>query len=173
VQSEKCTVQNCIVFTLISLATCYLLLATYNAEAAPAIAAGELLKNAQRYDARTIIYQGEVIGDMMLRGDFAWMNVWDKTAAIGVFCPQELIGEIEYKGSYRFRGDIISVQGVFHRFCSEHGGDTDIHAEKITLIQRGEELAYPLGPQKIRLSIILPAVAFILVIIYTVIRRFR
>ena len=143
------------------------------AEAVLDVSSEELLKNAEEYDTKTVIYKGEVIGDIMIRQEFAWINVRDKTSAIGVFCPKELVSEIEYKGSYGFSGDVISVKGTFQRFCPEHGGDTDIHAEKITIIKRGEQRFYPLRPQKVKASIILPAIVFVLTIVYLVIRRFR
>ncbi len=142
-------------------------------EAALAVSAKELLENAELYDGKEIIYKGEVIGDIMLRGESAWVNVRDDTGVIGIFCPRDLVGEIKYPGSYQYRGDLVSVRGIFHHSCSQHGGDSDIHAERITLLQQGEPLAHPLEPQKVQASIILSAIVLVLAIIYLIVRRFR
>ncbi len=143
------------------------------AEAAPVISAEELLKEAEKYDGKEVIYKGEVIGDIMIRQDSAWINVRDETGAIGIFCPKELVNEIKHAGSYKFTGDIVSVRGTFHHSCPEHGGDTDIHAERINIIQKGKTISHPLEPNKVKASIILPAIAFVLAIIHLVVRRFR
>ncbi len=113
------------------------------AEAAPVILAEELLKEAEKYDGKEVIYKGEVIGDIMIRRDCAWINVRDETGAIGIFCPKELVNEIKYAGSYRFTGDIVSVRGTFQRSCPEHGGDTDIDGERINIIQNGKTISHP------------------------------
>lgn len=143
------------------------------AYAAPVVSSEELFKEAEKYDGKTVIYKGEVIGDIMVREEFAWINVRDKSGAIGVFCPKEMVGEIKHEGGYWFTGDTVSVWGTFHRSCPEHGGDTDIHAEKITIIQEGRAISHPLDAGKVKASIILPAIALALAIIHLVVRRFR
>lgn len=143
------------------------------AQAAPVVSSEELFKEAEKYDGKTVIYRGEVIGDIMVREEFAWLNVRDKSGAIGVFCPKRMVGEIKYIGGYGFTGDTVSVRGTFHRSCPEHGGDTDIHAEKIGVIQEGRAISHPLDARKVKASIILPAIVFALAIIYLIVRRFR
>jgi len=143
------------------------------AQAAPIVSSEELFKEAEKYDGKTVIYRGEVIGDIMVREEFAWLNVRDKSGAIGVFCPKDMVGEIKHKGGYGFRGDMVSVWGTFHRTCPEHGGDTDIHAEKIAIIQEGQAISHPLDAGKVKASIILLAIVFALAIIHLIVRRFR
>jgi len=170
-QNAKYKIQ--ILIFLISLFTIHYSLFTNIAEAAPVISAEELLKEAEKYDGKEVIYKGEVIGDIMIRRDCAWINVRDETGAIGIFCPKELVNEIKHAGSYRFTGDIVSVRGTFHHSCPEHGGDTDIHAGRINIIQKGKTISHPLEPKKVKASIILPVIAFVLAIIHLVVRRFR
>ncbi|MBN3037854.1 MAG: DNA-binding protein [Candidatus Omnitrophica bacterium] len=140
---------------------------------AATVSSVDLREDSPKYDGQTITFQGEVIGDIIVSGEFVWINVKDQTGAVGVFCPKELVEGIEYKGEYRFSGDIISVKGVFHERCPQHGGDTDIHAQKITLIEKGEQIEHPLNPQKIKASIILPSIVFVLAIIHLIVRKFR
>jgi hypothetical protein len=144
-----------------------------DAEAAPVVSAQELLGSPEKYDGKVVIYKGEAIGDIMGRGDYAWINVRDESKAIGIFCPRDLVGDIKFTGGYKFRGDMVSVRGAFHRFCPEHGGDTDIHAEKIIVIGKGELIAHLIEPEKVKTSITLAAIAFVLAIIHLVARKFR
>ncbi|UCB56694.1 MAG: DNA-binding protein [Candidatus Omnitrophota bacterium] len=157
---------------LILLFSVYFQLSIYDVQAA-AVTAEELVKSPQQYDGKEIVYKGEVIGDVMVRKDFAWINVSDESGVMGIICPKELVEKIKYKGSYAFKGDIISVKGTFRRWCPEHGGDTDIHAEKISIVQEGEAVEHPLDAEKIKMSIILSAIAFALAIIHLITGRFR
>ena len=45
----------------------------------------ELINNAKQYDGKTVNYKGEVIGEVMVRGDYAWLHVNDGTIAIGIW----------------------------------------------------------------------------------------
>ncbi|MCM8792845.1 MAG: hypothetical protein NC898_00005, partial [Candidatus Omnitrophica bacterium] len=53
------------------------------------ISSTELLKNPRDYDGKRIIYEGEVIGDVMERGSFVWVNLKDKKFALGVYLAKE------------------------------------------------------------------------------------
>lgn len=95
---------------------------------APPLSSTELINNAKEYDGKSVVYTGEVIGDVMVRGDFVWVNLNDGENAIGIWLDKETAKEIQFTGSYRAKGDRLEVTGVFHRACIQHGGDLDIHA---------------------------------------------
>ena len=97
----------------------------------------ELINKAKEYDGKSVVYAGEVIGDVMARGDFVWVNVNDGENAIGIWLSREFAGEIQFTGSYRDKGDRLEIAGVFHRGCIQHGGDMDIHAQDIRKISPG------------------------------------
>ena len=101
------------------------------------ISSTELINNAKQYDGKTVTYEGEVIGDIMRRGDYAWINVNDGENAIGIWLKSALTKDIVYTGSYKSKGDRIEVTGIFHRACPEHGGDLDMHAQAINKISSG------------------------------------
>jgi hypothetical protein len=103
----------------------------YTAFAQP-VSSTELINSAKLYDGKTIVYTGEIIGDIMARGDYAWVNVNDGKNAIGVWINKNLIKDIHYMGSYKFKGDVVEVSGIFHRACLQHGGDLDLHAQSLT-----------------------------------------
>ena len=137
----------------------YLALAgAWSASPQAAVPSKELIGDPRAYDGREIAFEGEAIGDPMRRGDFAWVNVLDSYAAIGVFLPASQQRTIENFGSYRRGGDIIRVLGVFHRACPEHGGDMDIHGSSVEAISRGRETPHPVS----RIELVLIPVFFIL-----------
>jgi hypothetical protein len=96
-----------------------------------------LIKNAKELDGKTVVYVGEVIGDIMPRGDFVWVNVNDGKNAIGIWMTKEMTKEIIFSGSYKTTGDLLEVTGIFNKACKEHGGDLDIHALSVKKIDAG------------------------------------
>ena len=102
------------------------------------VSSTELINNAKNYDGKTVAYSGEVIGDIMKRGEYAWVNVSDGQAALGIWLPKDLTRDILYSGSFKFSGDWIEVAGIFQRACPQHGGDLDIHAQALRRISSGK-----------------------------------
>ena len=120
----------------ILLGASYLLLVTA-CYAEEAISSAELINNAKQYDGKAVTYKGEVIGDIMMRGGFAWINVNDGVNAIGIWSNEDLVKDIVYTGNYKSRGDTVEVKGIFHRACLEHGGDLDIHIDGLRKTNSG------------------------------------
>lgn len=117
------------------------------------VSSRDLIENAKRYDNSIVQFQGEVIGDIMQRGDNVWVNIKDGTDAIGIFSKKDLIDKIvRYKGDYNYKGDILVVKGVFHRACPQHGGDLDMHIYEASKIMDGFRT-----PHEIRFSKIVTA----------------
>ncbi len=126
------------------------------AEKAVEVNTAELLDDWERYDGREVIFRGEAIGDIMRRGDSAWITVNDDSysrearleagelgggnSGMGVWLPVEEAEKIETLGRYGTVGDLVEVRGVFNADCLEHGGDFDIHASSLVVIYPGREL---------------------------------
>lgn len=119
------------------------------------VSSSEMINNAKLYDGKVVTYTGEVIGDIMARSDYAWMNVNDGKNAIGIWLKASLAEDISYTGSYKSIGDVVEISGVFHHACPEHGGDLDIHAISIRKIATGRLIQERLNQGKKRFSIIL------------------
>jgi hypothetical protein len=134
------------------------------------ISSTELINNAKLYDEKTVAYAGEVIGDVMARGEFSWVNLNDGQNAIGIWMLERLSKEIFYSGSYKARGDIIEVVGVFHRACPEHGGDLDIHAQGLRKISPGRELAEKLNTSKKNFALVLLGILCLVLILRRLIK---
>lgn len=122
---------------------------------ASTVSGNELVENAKQYNGKLIEYEGEVIGDIMKRGDHAWLNVNDGQRAIGIWASEKQINDIKYLGDYNHIGDKIMVTGFFQRACGQHGGDLDIHALKLIILEQGHEVKHPVSQWKITLAIIL------------------
>ena len=97
-----------------------------------------LVENGKTYDEQVVEIQGEAIGDILVRGQNAWMNVLAKDGnAIGILCSKEQAQQIKILGNYKNRGDEVLVTGTFYRFMKEQSGETSIKAQSITIIRSG------------------------------------
>jgi len=128
----------------------------------------DLINYAKQYDGKTISYKGEVIGDVMIRGDFAWLHVNDGIMAIGIWAPKAMIQDIRYAGDYQKKGDIVEVSGTFHRSCREHGGDLDIHASEIKKLTPGSPVIQPISRKKIQVG----TYSFIAVLLFYALKKY-
>lgn len=128
----------------------------------------DLLNNAKQYDGKAVSYKGEVIGDVMIRGDYAWLHVNDGIVAIGIWAPKTIIQDIRYAGNYHEKGDIVEVSGIFHRSCLEHGGDLDIHASEIKKVISGSPVIEPISRKKVYIG----AYSLILVLLFLALKKF-
>ena len=138
---------------------------------AAALAEGEsvnsndLIDRAKDYDNQTIVYEGEVLGDILYRGDYAWLAVFDGSNTIGVYVTKTQADSISLVGGYGMRGDTVRISGVFHRACAEHGGDLDIHADTVTILEAGAPVAMPISRVVVALAALLPLPAAALLLL--------
>jgi hypothetical protein len=139
--------------------------------AAATVSSSELIAHAGQYNGQTVLYSGEVIGDVMARGDHAWINLYDGKNAIGVWVSLDLANKIRHTGSYRSLGDKIEIAGVFNRACVEHGADLDIHGQGLRIISEGRQLSHLFDINKRNSVVILLGVIFILWILTLFLRR--
>lgn len=138
----------------------------------------ELVEQPKEFDGTNITFAGEAIGEAMVRGDMAWLHINDDAyyvenveegaqlggynSGMAVWLPADLADGIEYFGDYKHEGDIIEVEGVFNAACAEHGGDMDIHATALDVIEVGHEVVDEVKPQKVVWAVGLALVALAL-----------
>ena len=125
----------------------------------------DLIDHAKDYDNKIVVYEGEVLGDILYRADHAWLAVSDGSNTIGIYVTAEQAKQISVVGGYGKRGDTIRVEGIFHRACAEHGGDLDIHADTVAVLHVGESVRMPLSRLATILSIALPLPAAALLLL--------
>jgi len=140
---------------------------------AQSISSVELINNAKNYNGNIVVYKGEVIGDIMLRGEYAWINVNDEKNAIGIWIKKELIKDIIYTGSYKAKGDLVEITGKFNRSCIEHGGDLDIHAQSITKISSGNKTPHSVNKKEINLILFLSGIITIVFLLRLIAKKFK
>lgn len=129
------------------------------------VSSNDLIDHAKDYDGTTVVYEGEVIGDILYRGDYAWLAVFDGSNTIGCYVSADQAKQISIVGGYGKRGDTIRVEGIFKRACAEHGGDLDIHADSVTVITRGASVHTPATKLVRTLAIALPLPAALLLLL--------
>jgi len=134
------------------------------------ISSTELINKAKEYDGKNVVYAGEAIGDVMVRGDSVWVNLNDGENAIGIWLNKKLAKEIRFTGSYQTKGDRLEITGVFQRNCIQHGGDMDIHAQSIRKISPGKLIKEELDTGKRNFTFILLG---ILCLVFVFVRRQR
>ena len=147
------------------------LLLFFNFASAQGISSSELINNAKLFDGKIVSYKGEIVGEVMKRGDFVWVNIHDGVNAMGIWAPLMLTREIVYAGSFKAKGDLVEVSGVFHRACSEHGGDLDIHAQTLRKLDSGRLVQDKLNPAKVSQALILLGVLFLIWILTLFLRK--
>ena len=109
----------------------------------------DLVNESLSLDHQTVIIEAEVIGEVLERGDMAWINVNDGTNAIGVYLTLEQTKILQTFGDYDHTGDIVLITGVFERSCIEHGGEMDIHASEIVVVKQGEKRIHLISSMKL------------------------
>jgi len=122
---------------------------------AQAVSSSDLIDRARQYDGKVVVYEGEAIGEVMLRGQYAWVNLNDGVNAIGIWLAKDLTRDITQTGNYRSRGDWVTVTGIFNRSCPAHGGDLDIHAQEVLKIVPGKIIKERLNATKRNLAALL------------------
>ena len=138
--------------------------------AAEIASSNTLIEKEDLYNNKEIIYKGEAVGDVMVRGDYFWVNVLEGTNAIGIWCPKSLKNVIQYTGDYGHKGDVVLVRGIFQKACTQHGGDLDIHATAISKIGAGYKMAHAIDKRELATAIGSLVIALILGITYIIIK---
>ncbi len=129
---------------------------------AGAVSSNDLLNNADADDGKTVVYAGEIIGELIPRGKHVWLNVNDGDNAIGVWAEKGAAGDGVLAGNYERTGDKVSVEGKFNRSCREHGGDLDIHAVSVTKLAPGGEIPHVVSRRTKAYVLILSGMLFLI-----------
>jgi len=150
-----------------------LVLVLRNAFAQTVITSAELIVKERFYDGQNIFFEGEVIGDIMNRGSFSWINVNDGNNAVGIWINTDLVKDIRFTGSFKNTGDKVRIKGVFNRNCPQHGGDLDIHAEELSIICIGHKNQQNIDTEKVKVvkRLTITLIIVVIVWIFKILRR--
>ena len=97
------------------------------------------------YDNQTVQVVGEVVGDSIregMDGRHRWITLMaiekDSDATVSVYMTAEQAAKIDTYGKYGTTGTRLQVRGTFHLVCAEHEGLTDLHADIVTVVEKGK-----------------------------------
>ena len=130
------------------------------------VSVAQLIEEAAKHDGKEVLIEGELIGDLMARGDHLWLSLLDKGTAVGVWVDKSKLPPISFLGAYGVQGDTVQIRGIMHRACPEHGGDLDIHAEAVELLKRGGAVSHPINRLKIFAAFTLSIIGLWLVLLW-------
>ena len=126
----------------------------------------ELIAQGDTIDGKTVVIQGEIIGDIMPRQKgYVWFNVQDSTGVLGVWAHGDLARQILVAGDYNYQGDLVEVAGLFARADRELSGETCIRAQSIDILKGGHRIEHALNPVKARVALTLSMLAGALLIL--------
>ncbi len=137
-----------------------------NRAEAKTLTSKELICGANTIDEQTVTYKGEIIAAIMNRGEHSWINLNDGYNAIGIWCRTGDLADVKTLGDYKHEGDVLEVTGVFHRACPEHGGELDIHADKVIIEFEGFKVEEKVSRERVRLAVVFFMLTIIAVIVF-------
>lgn len=155
-------------FLITALAAVYL---TISAAAADTVKINNLIENISGYDGQQVTVEGEAIGEVLERDEYAWVNINDGSNAIGIWLASADAEKIAFFGDYKHIGDTMRITGTFSRDCKEHGGDVDIHSNNIEIISIGYPVKEEIGHEKVVASAVLSSAAMIITVIYFIMKK--
>lgn len=126
----------------------------------------DLIENGKALDGKQVEIRGEAIKESMRRGDYTWINIGDGSNAMGIWLKNEEADKVKTFGSYKFKGDIVKVSGIFYRACGEHGGDMDIHGESLSIVEKGYKIDRVIDNSKVITAAALSILTLILFGVY-------
>ncbi|MCB2295516.1 hypothetical protein LGK95_18705 [Clostridium algoriphilum] len=126
----------------------------------------QLIENSKKIDNSKITLKGEAIGECMNRGEYSWVNISDGSTAMGIWIKSKQVQSIKTFGKYGYKGDIVKINGTFNRECKEHGGDMDIHASTVEIIDAGCRVKVSISGNKKCVALVLVLVTLGLSYIY-------
>ena len=139
----------------------FLFLVPIKVYASTSMKINDLIENALSLDGQTVTITAEAIGERMDRPGGTWVNVNDGTNAIGIWMDTEDADRITSYGSYKAKGDMLEITGVFNRACKEHGGESDIHFSSMKTVAVGYSMKEEIPGAKVVLTLILTATSLL------------
>jgi len=141
------------IFKIIMLFITMFLFFAITASADDRVTFNQLVENAKLYDEKVVKVRGEAIGEAMKRGTHSWVNINDGTLPMGIWMKDNEAAQVGVFGDYHNVGDVVEVIGIFNRACSEHGGDMDIHAQSVKIVEKGIPTPNPVNKRRVMISI--------------------
>ncbi len=138
----------------------------------------DLAEATSYYDGQTVQIIGEAIGDILndgTNGTYVWVTLTstdeDSDATVSVYMTASSAELIDTLGAYGKTGTTLQVRGTFHLACSEHDGESDIHAESVTVVSQGSTTTEEFVREDFMVGIISLVVAGVLIFVFYLLRQ--
>lgn len=128
---------------------------------------------------QTVQVVGEVIGDRITSefdASYCWIalqSLDQPYSQISVYMTKVQADPIDVYGAYGARGTTLQVRGTFHLTCPDHQGLTDLHADNVTVVSKGEVIEQTLNPVRFVPGVILIVVGLALLLVFRRIQERR
>ena len=100
-------------------------------------------------DGGRVTVEGEAVGEhLRAMGGGRWVNILGDETGLGIWVTDEMAEEITYFGDYKNDGDILRFTGTVNIACTEHGGEFDVHATSMRVIEVGAPREHEVQPIK-------------------------
>jgi hypothetical protein len=140
--------------TLAVAAIAILVLLASPVSAAPsAVTVTELVSRPGDYDRLQVVFEGECIGAVLMRGSYAWLSVNDGSSAIGVLVSADMARSVKSLGNWKQTGDRVRITGTMLVASEAHGGETFVEAEKLEVIKSGRAREHPITASRVVLAL--------------------
>jgi len=118
-------------------------------------------------DGTRVTVEGEAVGESLRAvGGGRWVNILGDEVGLGIWMTDEMAEKIEHFGDYRYDGDIVRVTGIVNVACEEHGGEFDVHATEVMVVDRGQPRDTPVRPWRGVVGFVGICVALVLAQVY-------
>lgn len=114
------------------------------------------------YDKQTVQVTGEVVGDRIDAGDghHCWITLASAVDAstVSVYMTNESAAKIDMYGAYGRKGTTLQVRGTFQLACPSHDGVSDLHAQVVSVTEKGKAT-----PDEFKFEAFIPGIITIMI----------
>ena len=136
------------------------------------------------FDNQTVQVVGEAVGDTLKvegASGYRWITLAESdaesggatNASISVYMTEQQASLIDTFGAYGSEGTILQVSGTYHLACTEHFGESDLHAETVTVAQAGSTTEEAIVIENFIPGVVLIVLGFVLMALYYFLRERR
>lgn len=129
----------------------------------------ELVTADTFHDGQTVQVQGEVVGDLIADesdSSHCWVSLQElgveSPAVVSVYMTREFASQIDAWGHYGQQGTTLQVMGTFNLSCADHQGLSDIHAQTVSVVEKGKEIRNEASSIEFTLAWLFPLVGVVL-----------
>ncbi|MCF7873457.1 MAG: hypothetical protein K9L84_01220 [Candidatus Omnitrophica bacterium] len=135
---------------------------------APTISLKALVDNPEKYDQKRVSLKAELIGEPLTTDTGIWLNLGANDYNMGVYLAEkEMLEKAHYWGSYKEKGDIVEIEGIFYKNCPIHN-QRGLHLTALEVVTQGKELSYLVSDKKKKFALVSMVIFLTIGVIYLI-----